>query len=271
MKTRSARPDMFTYRSSHVYLADLINWYKEAGVSMRSLAKKLSVSPTLLCLLAKGKRPLTLENVGAWASDLSWNPQEVSWLKHLIQFEHADPESKEKAFNNLIRFQEYQQNSTQDVVTFRYLKKWWNVAIREMSELTEFVEDPEWISERLIFKVPLPEIRKSLAFLNKHGLLAKDGKLRSLNCDGKVNKLSLSGFHDQMLGKAVESIYKIASEERYILGHTMTIHPSKFQEAKVILEEALTKISSLHEDRKASEAVYHFSLLGFPLTKEGIS
>lgn len=271
MKTRSARPDMFTYRSSHAYLADLINWYKEAGVSMRSLAKKLNVSPALICLLAKGKRPLTQDNVAAWSTALNWNTQEVSWLKHLIQFEYADTESKEKAFNNLIRFQKYQEDSTEDVVTFRYLKKWWNVTIREMSELPDFVEDPQWISERLIFKVPLPEIRKSLAFLNKHGLLAKDGKLRTLNCDGKVHKLSLSGFHDQMLGKAVESIYRISSEERYILGHTMTIHPSKFQDAKIILEEALAKISSLHEDGKSSEAVYHFSFLGFPLTKENVS
>jgi uncharacterized protein (TIGR02147 family) len=238
---------------------------------MRNLAKKLTVSPSLLCLLAKGKRSLTLENVEAWAPKFGWNPQEISWLKQLIQFEQSDPETKEKAFNNLIRFHYYQENSEQDVVTFKYLKKWWNVAIREMSELPDFIEDAEWICERLVFKVPLPEIRKSLAFLNKHGLLAKHGKLRSLNCDGQVYKLSLSGFHDQILEKAVESIYKLTSEERYILGHTMSIPAQKFAEAKVILEEALSKISALHDDGKPSDSVYHFSLLGFPLTKENHS
>lgn len=233
---------------------------------MRNLAKKLNVSPSLLCLLCKGKRPLTEENINLWSSVLGWNVQEVSWLKQLIIFEFSKPEEKEKAFMNLSRFQEYQKNSD-DVVTFKYLKKWWNVAIREMSELPDFVEDPEWISERLVFKVPLPEIRKSLNFLNKHKLLAKYGNLRSLNCDRDVYKLSLSGFHDQILGKAVESIYKIPSDERYILGHTMTVPEGKFLEAKLILEEALRKISSLHSEKEA-EDVYHFSFLGFPLTNK---
>jgi uncharacterized protein (TIGR02147 family) len=268
MKKRSARPVMFTYRSSHVYLADLINWYKEEGVSMRNLARKLSVSPSLLCLIIKGQRLLTPENVDLWSPVLGWNSQETSWLKNLVDFETQGPEGKEKAFKALMKFQDYQERSPENVVTFRYLKKWWNVAIREMSELQDFVEDPGWISERLVFKVPLNEIRKSLVFLNKHGLLAKHGKLRSLNCDGEVYKLSLSGFHDQMLGKAVESIYKIPSEERYILGHTMSIPTEKFDEAKMVLEEALAKISALREDGKNSEDVYHFSFLGFPLTKE---
>lgn len=266
MKKRSARPVVFGYRSSQAYLADLIEWYKGEGVSMRNLAKKLSVSPSLLCLLAKGKRPLTSENIELWSPVLGWNAQEISWLKQLIIFEFAEPEEKEKALMNLSRFQEYQKGS-EDVVTFRYLKKWWNVAIREMSELPDFQEDPEWISERLIFKVPLAEIRKSLNFLNKHKMLAKYGNLRSLNCNGEVYKLSLSGFHDQILSKAVESIYKIPSEERYILGHTMTIPEGKFPEAKLILEEALRKISSLHSE-KSAEDVYHFSFLGFPLTNK---
>ncbi len=259
---------MFTYRSSHVYLADLINWYKEEGVSMRNLARKLSVSPSLLCLIIKGKRLLTPINVDLWSPVFGWNSQETSWLKHLVDFETQDPEGKEKAFKGLIKFQNYQENSQENVMTFRYLKKWWNVAIREMSELSDFNEDPQWISERLIFKVPLPEIRKSLTFLNKHKLLAKHGKLRSLNCDGEVYKLSLSGFHDQMLGKAVESIYKLPSEERYILGHTLSIPSDKFDEAKMVLEEALSKISALRNEGKKSEDVYHFSFLGFPLTKE---
>jgi uncharacterized protein (TIGR02147 family) len=135
-----------------------------------------------------------------------------------------------------------------------------------MSSLPDFVEDPQWISERLVFKVPLPEIRKSINFLKKHGLLAKDGNVRSLNCDGEVYKLSLSGFHDQILGKAVESIYKIPSEERYLLGHTMTILEERFPEARIILEEALRKISALHENSEPGDKVYHFSFLGFPLS-----
>jgi uncharacterized protein (TIGR02147 family) len=174
---------------------------------------------------------------------------------------------------NLSRFKSYNENYPQEVLTFKYLKKWWNVAIREMSELPGFQEDGEWIQQKLLFSVSINEIRKSLKFLNKHKLLARYGSLRRLNCQGDVYKLSLSEFHAQILDKAVESIYKVSSEERYILGQTLAIDSKKFPEAKAILEEALEKIVKLGDLEKNPSDVYQFSFIGFPLTrmKEGTS
>lgn len=266
MRTRPAKPDVYNYRQSHVYLADLINWYKVEGLSMRSLAKRLNVSPALLSLITKGKRPLTEENVDIWASVMKWNAQEISWLKQLLLLENSPVEQKRKALENLSRFNAYKDNSSEEVLTFKYLKKWWNVAIREISALPDFQEDEYWIQERLLFNVSLIEIRKSLNFLNKHKLLAKDGDFRRLDCQGDIYKLSLSTFHNQLLSKAVESIYKVSSDDRYILGHTMAIDVAMFPEAKKILDEALEKITLLKHDINQPSDVYHFSFLGFPLT-----
>jgi len=267
------KPDLCKYRQSSVYLADLISWYKDQDCSMRSLAKKLNVSPALLSLVTNGKRALTEENIDVWAPVFKWNAQEVSWLKQLILIEHSSVGQKKTAMENLSRFKSYNENYPQEVLTFKYLKKWWNVAIREMSELPGFQEDGEWIQQKLLFSVSINEIRKSLKFLNKHKLLARYGSLRRLNCQGDVYKLSLSEFHAQILDKAVESIYKVSSEERYILGQTLAIDSKKFPEAKAILEEALEKIVKLGDLEKNPSDVYQFSFIGFPLTrmKEGTS
>lgn len=264
---RPVKPDVYRYRQSHVYLADLIQWYKEQGQSMRSLAKRLNVSPALLSLITKGKRPLTEENVDIWAPIFKWNAQEVSWLKQLVLLEHSSVAEKETAVENLVRFKTYNENSPEEVLTFKYLKKWWNVAIREMSELPDFNEDEKWIQEKLLFNVSVTEIRKALRFLNKHKLLAKYGDFRRLNCQGDIYKLSLSTFHNQMLDKAVESIYKVSSDDRYILGQTISINESNFPAARKILEEALEKIVKLGEEETQPTDVYHFSFLGFPLTQ----
>jgi len=266
MKKRPDKPIVFDYRQSKTYLASLLAWYKENGTSLRSLAKRLNVSPALLSLIAKGKRPLTIENVDIWAQTFNWNAQEVSWIKQLVQIEHSSVDGKQQAVESLSRFQVYRQESYEEVLTFKYLRKWWNVAIREMSELPVFQENEEWIQKRLLFKVSLVEIRKSLQFLNKHKLLAKYGKLRHINCQGEIYKLSLSTFHDQMLSKAVESIYKVPTADRQILGHTMVLSADDFSEAKKILEDALERISNLHNHQKDNADVYHFSFLGFPLT-----
>jgi uncharacterized protein (TIGR02147 family) len=260
------KPDVYKYRQAHFYLADLFGWYKKKGQSMRGLAKKLNVSVALLSLVAKGKRPLTEENIDIWAPTFKWNSQEISWLKQLVLLEHSSVDAKKVAMESLAKFKTYNENSPDEVLTFKYLKKWWNVAIREMSELKDFKEDENWIQEQLIFKVPIIEIRKSLNFLNKHKLLAKYGDFRRLNCQGNIYKLSLSTFHEQMLDNAVKAIYKVNSEDRYILGQTLAIDGCNFQEAKKILEEALEKVVLLGKNEKNSNGVYHFSFLGFPVT-----
>ncbi len=261
------KPDLYKYRQLTVYFTDLINWHKEQKNSLRFLAKKLNVSPTLLSLVRNGKRPLTEENIDIWAPVFKWNAQEVSWLKQLVLFEHPSVKRKEVAMENLTRFKSYTENYPEEVLTFKYLNKWWNAAIREMSELSGFQENEIWIQERLLFSVSIPDIRKSLKFLNKHKLLARYGSFRRLNCQGDIYKLSLTSFHTQMLNRAVESIYKVSSEERYILGQTLAIDASKFPEAKAILEEALEKIVKLGENEKHPTDVYQFSFLGFPLTR----
>ena len=263
---RPGKPDVYRYRQSHIYLADLFLRYKSQGISMRNLAKRLTVSPALLSLIAKGKRPLTEENIDIWGSVFKWNSQEASWLKQLVLLEHSHVDLKAAALENLTRFKTYNEDSPEEVLTFKYLKKWWNVAIREMSELSDFNEDANWIQERLLFNVSISEIRKALKFLNKHKLLAKYGEFRRLNCQGDVYKLSLSTFHDQMLSKAVESIYKVKSEDRYILGQTLAIKRENFGKATVILQEALEQIVKLGEIDPQPTDVYHFSFLGFPLT-----
>ena len=266
MKNRPEKPNMFNYRRVEVYLADLLTWYKNQGLSMRNLAKKLNVSVSLLSLMSKGKRALTEENVDVFAPVFSWNNQEVSWIKQLILLNTQDISKKHSAMQGLARFNDFKDNSAGEVLTYKYLKKWWNVAIREMSELPGFQDDPQWIQDHLLFKVPLTEIRKSLSFLHKHKLLAQYGSFRRLDCQAEIYKLSLSAFHNQMLSKAVESIHKVSSDERYILGHTMVLNSDKFDEAKLILSEALEKIAKLSDQSGEGNNVYHFSFLGFPLT-----
>jgi uncharacterized protein (TIGR02147 family) len=107
-----------------------------------------------------------------------------------------------------------------------------------------------------------------LIFLNKHKLLSKYGNFRRLDCQGDVYKLALSSFHEQILNKAVESIYKVESQKRHILGQTMMISKDQLPELKDILDETLEKIVKLSEKSSNTKEVYHMALIGFPLTEE---
>jgi uncharacterized protein (TIGR02147 family) len=268
MKNRLDKPDIFSYRKPQVYLADLIQWYKTKKISLRNLSKKLNVSPALLSLISSGKRQLTEENVEAWANFFEWNAQEVTWLKKIIALEFATTSEKRDALEGMTRFKSFKEKSSQEVLTYKYLQKWWNVAIREMSDLPDFQEDPDWIQKRLLYKVSIENVRKSLTFLNKNRLLSKYGNFRRLDCQGDVYKLALSSFHEQILNKAVESIYKVSSDKRHILGQTVTISEDQLPELKDILDETLEKIIKLTEKSSGVKEVYHMALIGFPLTED---
>lgn len=268
MKNRPEKPDIFNYRKPQVYLADLLTWYKSKKMSLRNVSKKLNVSPALLSLISKGKRQLTEENIEAWASFFEWNPQEITWLKKIIDLEFASTSEKRAALEGMTRFKTFKEKSSQEVLTYKYLQKWWNVAIREMSDLEDFQEDPDWIQHRLLYKVSTLNIKKSLLFLNKYKLLAKYGNFRRLDCQGDVYKLALSSFHEQILNKAVESIYKVGSDKRHILGQTISISQDQLPDLKDILDEALERIVKLTEKSTNSKEVYHMALIGFPLTEE---
>lgn len=262
------RPDIFSYRESVKYLADLVSWYKVSGTSLRKLSQTLDVSPALLSLITKGKRPLTEENIDRWALVLKWDAQEVNWLKRLVQLDFSSVDDKKTAVKNLSRFKVYQEDSSKEVFTFAYLEKWWNVAIREMSDLPDFKEDPEWIQKRLLHKISLGEIRKSLVFLNKHQMLYKYDEQKRLDCQGNVFKLSLSSFHQQILQKAVESIHLVPSEERQILGHTLSLSKDQLPEIKKILNKTLEKLMKLSQNADKNKEVFHVELVAFPLTSK---
>lgn len=268
MKNRLDKPVVTNYQNVHVYLADLIYWFRAKKTSLRSLAKRLNISPALLSLVVKGKRKMTEENVDIWAPIFGWNSQEVAWLKNLIILDHADTPQKLKAMSDLTRFKAFQEHASNEVLTFKYLKKWWNVAIRELSELSEFKEDEYWIQERLQFKVSAIDIRKALIFLNKHKLLAKYGDFRTLDCQGNIYKLSLSDFHKQILERAVESIYLVGSENRHILGHTMAMPKSRLPELKLILDNTLKEIMKLSTPLSTDAEIFHVELLAIPLSSK---
>jgi uncharacterized protein (TIGR02147 family) len=265
---RPDKPSLFNYRQPQVYLADLISWYKGRGISLRNLARKLNVSPALLSLITKGKRQITEDNVDVWALYFEWNSQEVKWLKKIIMLEFATTAEKREALDSMTRNRSFSEKSPEEVLTYKYLRDWWNVAIREMSALPDFQEEEGWIQERLLYRISVEDIRKSLKFLNKHKLLVKYNNFRRLDCQGDIYKLSLTNFHEQILSKASESIYKVPSDKRHILGHTLVLSKDQLPELKDILDEALERITKLAKKADKSKEVYHVALAGFPLTEE---
>ncbi len=240
-------------------------YLKSKKVSMRKVAKEIGVSNAYLTMVIKGKRNFDLRYLEAIADYFQLNISERSYLKNLIIIcDHEDSRTRSEAYKKLARFRSYKTQQKDDVIFHKYLDNWYYVAIRELSFSEGFKEDPFWIQEKFLPKLKIREIENALAFLKKHGLLATEDD-NHLNCSEGLYKLTLTNFHQDMLGIISESIPKVKRDYRNILGFTKSLDKKSFEKAKDIMAKALKDLEELDVETNKTE-LYHFYLLASPLT-----
>lgn len=265
----NTQPRIYDYYDYRRYLGDVCSYFKGQKVSMRSMAKTIGVSNAYLTMVLNRKRNLDLKYHEAFSNYLKLNVSERSYFQNLIVLNDSeDSKKRSEAFKNLSKFRSYRSGKSEDVVTHKYLNHWHYVAIRELSFLPDFKEEPEWIQKRFLAKLKLREIEEALKFLKKHHLLSRHNE-SAFDCSESIYKLSLTHFHQEMLKIAGESIEKTERENRNITGFTKSMSKKNFSKASAILREAAQKLEALEEEEEGAE-LYHFYFLGFPLTKKEV-
>lgn len=276
-KTRNVRPGIYKYHDYRAYLKDLLSFYraKADGPSLRDLAKASQVSPGFLSLVLNGHKALTLKVMEDLLLHLELSDDEKSYFRLLRTIIDSDRvEERLEAFNDLQKFKRYRKLNPQETEAFRYLTKWYYVAIREMVRLPNFQLNAEWIQENLVYPLSIKEIEKTISFLTKHKFIEVDanGKAtlsdKNVYCEGGVYRMALGQFYRQIYSLASQSIEVTPREDRCILGDTVAIPQESFHEFKKILEDCLKKIVKLENTKSETDAVYHIGFMGFPLARK---
>jgi uncharacterized protein (TIGR02147 family) len=263
------KPVIYEYHEYRKYLEDyFIFLKKEKKITAKKVAESLSISAAFLSMIVKGKRNLD-ENIMIELSNFfKLNNQELSFFGSLLILNDCDDQKERSlAYKKLTRFKEFKKLNDEELITHKYLDKWYYVAIREMSFLKDFKEDPRWIQKRLRVKIKAEEIKKALLFLKDNNMLGQERG--HLDCSEGIYKLSLSKFHKQMFKVSGDSIEDIPREERQILGFTKSLNKKGQERAKAIIEKALKDleaISDLDQSQDDEKELYHFHLVNIPLT-----
>lgn len=271
------RPDVYRYLDYRAYLKDWLAHQRasRSGLTLRGLAEASKLAPGYLSMVISGRRPLTENALARIIGHLGLTASERSYFENLVKLDTAESQQvRLNALKKMKRHRAYRKHNPKELEVHQYLTRWHYVAIRELSMVPGFRADPEWIQPRLRSRVELREIREALSFLRDHGYIEvlPDGSARPpekrLECDGGIFRLSLGGFHSQMLSLAAESIDGTPREERNLLGHAFAADPKIFDQANAILREAYEKIRSLGERPASADSVYFVELALFPLTRK---
>lgn len=272
------RPDIHSFHDYREFLRDWLAFQKKGGQSpssLRALARAAGLAAGYLPMVLSGARHLSPKALARISPVLGLSQAERSYLDHLVALGTSDSQdTRLAALSRMRRSRGYRKLNPREAEAYQYLTHWYYVAIRELARVPGFRADPEWIRPRLLARVPVAEIQKALEFLIEKKFLAVRQDLSAealdagnLDCIAGIYRLTLGKFHREMLALAAKSIEEVPSDERFIMGHTFPIDPTKWEEAKKIVTGAIEKIRALERKPAQNDRIYHVEISAFPLTR----
>jgi uncharacterized protein (TIGR02147 family) len=271
------RPDVFKYHDYRLFLKDWLAYLKasQSSFSLRSISKQIGIAPSYLSMIISGSRRLSQIAIAKLCPAFGLSETEQSYFELLVRLGDADVhELKLHTLARMNRFLAYRKLNPLESSTYMYLSHWYYVAIREMACLPHFSSDPKWIQAHLKHPVDLGEIQEAWKFLIDRQFIEiqPDGKVipppHSLDCQGGVYRVALSQFHREMFALAAQSIETTPSDQRSILGYTLTVNQEQFERVRLMLSEVYEKIKNISEENKPGKSVYQIELALFPITRE---
>ncbi|HHO50925.1 MAG TPA: TIGR02147 family protein [Deltaproteobacteria bacterium] len=269
-------PDLFQYLSYRTYLDDWFRWKKSQNprFSHRLFARRAGLSsPSLLSNVISGRRNLTPRSAEAFCHAMSLSAEASEFFQDLVRLDRArTPAERNRIWERISATRRFRDARRIEGDGFRYLSSWHYAALRELTSIEGFREDPAWIARTLRPRITVPQAREALATLWSLGLLSRDedGEVRPTEATvataSEVQGLAVHNFHMSMLELARSAITDFKPEERFIAGVTVSVPGSRIDQLKAELRGFMERVMDLCDEGKG-ERVYQVNVQLFPLTE----
>lgn len=273
------RPSIFEFQDYKDFLktVGLPNGkYSHSSQTLQKWAKRLGYrSPSSLTMILNGQRFPSRDMMKCLARDLDLNTQELEYFELLIDLAKAKSKDKntEKISSRLNQLSGSRNTHQLTLDEFRYVSEWYFVAIKQLIGHADFLEDPEWIRQKLRKKVTPGQVRYAIQVMLDLGVLVRDEKGK-LTVNQKpwrtgsqgVSSAAIRKHHAGMINLAMESIEEQSVQERQLSSLTFRFNPERIQEVQAYLGRILEEFDQKFGDEQASE-VYQLNMQFFGLTK----
>jgi len=272
------RPSVYIYNDYRKFLLEIFEFTKLTNSTMSYRAFSLRAgfkSPNYLKMVINGSRNLTPPSIRKVVKIFNLSEKEAQHFEKLVQFNQAkDPETKKDAAKEIIKTRSFQKFNPLTHAEFEYCSKWYYVAIREMANLAEFKEDPDWICRRLEPKILPSEAKRALEHLERLRMLERnpEGRLcptdRVITTSDDIVRSVIIDYHKQFIELGRDSIERFSKEKREIGALTIAIPKAKIDAFRKIVHEAQTKmLSESNINAENADEIYQFNVQFFPLNK----
>lgn len=255
----------------------MLDYYEDrkrrSAFSWREFSKITGFSSSsYMKVVCDGKSKLSRLGVERVADAMGLTGFEKEYFRAMVKFGQAEEEgAKKSAYESMLAIAKNHKVRVLQGDLFEFYDSWRNPVIRELAPLMPGATPGE-IAKKCYPEVSAAEVRQSLDFLSRTGLLKKsiDGQLEqaetSVTGTPDATRLALRGMHRQMSKLATPAL-DLPREERNFSGVTMGISKDTYERIVKELDECRRKVIAIASEDKNIDQVYRLNLQLFPLTR----
>ena len=230
-------------------------------------------SPNYLKLVMDGKRNLSSEAIGKFATGLRLDEHETEFFQYMVEFNQCSDGPKKRVYEaKLMYLRELFKVKHLIPELYDYYHDWYHAAIRETLKNGPAKNDPAAIGQSLVPALTEAQARRSIELLMQLKFVEEGPGGMLVAAQGEqpieVNNAALAQkiYHEQMAGLAAQSIYTQGPETQDFEAVTISLPPEKVGELKKRLHELALSIGSQHS-HNSGDAVYQLNIQLFALTR----
>lgn len=269
---------IFEYVDYRKYLADYYDHMKGSTkfFTYRYFSQKAGFkSPNQLQLIIQGKRNLTESALFRICGFVKLNQSEIEYFKDLVAYNQAKTlEERNFHYQKLLGNKKCENIRSLEQAQFEFFTKWYHAAVRELVAFPLFRGGEQEIAKRLWPDVTPAQVRKSIALLERFGLIKKnpDGTFSQtaggITVSPEVHSMALVQYHQEMLEISRRALSEHPFEDLNVSSVTVGVSKQTYEAIRVELEQFRKKILVMASEEKAAERVYQLNFQLFPLTKK---
>ena len=263
------------YESYRAYMQDFYDQRKRCSAfSWREFSRLAGFSsPIYLKLVCEGKSNLSQIGVERVAMAMGLAGYELVYFRSLVAFDQAKKDAdKKRAYEGMMEIANAHKVRVLDSVAFAFYESWRNSVLRELAANMPGAK-PSDLAHLCYQKISAEDVKDTLAFLVKAGLLKKTGENsyeqseKSVRASGEAMPVAVRAMHRQMAEFAMKAVDEIPPTERNITGVTLGLTGRAYQRIVTELDSFRRKIIAIATEDDGMDQVYRLNLQLFPLTR----
>ncbi|MBO7061481.1 MAG: TIGR02147 family protein [Fibrobacter sp.] len=263
------------YESYRAYMQDFYDQRKRCSAfSWREFSRLAGFSsPIYLKLVCEGKSNLSQIGVERVAVAMGLAGYELVYFRSLVAFDQAKKDAdKKRAYEGMMEIANAHKVRVLDSVAFAFYESWRNSVLRELAANMPGAK-PSDLAHLCYQKISAEDVKDTLAFLVKAGLLKKTGENsyeqseKSVRASGEAMPVAVRAMHRQMAEFAMKAVDEIPPTERNITGVTLGLTGRAYQRIVTELDSFRRKIIAIATEDDGMDQVYRLNLQLFPLTR----